>query len=411
MAFNEHNQQLVNAIASVITDSDILHQVVHGDENLVIPVDSGNVRSLLNILNLESAIEHTLNNGTSQFGILTENGIVTSNVDVDVTGDVTASGEMEAATLNILTSALIAALTVSGALNTDTLTATGAIAGDSVSATNDVSGDTATIATSATVAGSPVLTQADEGSGNGIDSDTVDGLEATQFLRSDIADTVEAILTFIANPIINPSTGQANIEIKSEDSDAVIKVRAVNPASGNPKFEFYRDDTGIPVMTVEATANDELTITGVDDEKFKLGTSKILTETNFPAATQASQEIGTATGEIVTPANQKFNRSALKAWVNFNGTGTVAIRDSENVSSITDHGTGDYTVNFTNNMADTNYLVQITCSHATDDADASFGYMERTGQAVGSVRIHTQEESVTYSNPEHVFVAIIGDLA
>jgi len=46
---------------------------------------------------------------------------------------------------------------------------------------------------------------------------------------------------------------------------------------------------------------------------------------------------------------------AAKAWVNFNGTGTVAIRESGNVSSITDNGTGDYTVNFTTAMSDANY--------------------------------------------------------
>lgn len=44
-----------------------------------------------------------------------------------------------------------------------------------------------------------------------------------------------------------------------------------------------------------------------------------------------------------------------KAWVNFNGTGTVAIRASGNVSSITDNGTADYTVNFTVAMSDANY--------------------------------------------------------
>jgi len=44
-----------------------------------------------------------------------------------------------------------------------------------------------------------------------------------------------------------------------------------------------------------------------------------------------------------------------RAWVNFNGTGTVAIRASGNVSSITDNGTGDYTVNFTTAMPDANY--------------------------------------------------------
>ncbi len=46
-----------------------------------------------------------------------------------------------------------------------------------------------------------------------------------------------------------------------------------------------------------------------------------------------------------------------RAWVNFNGTGTVAIRSSGNVSSITDNGTGDYTVNFSTAMSDTNYCV------------------------------------------------------
>jgi hypothetical protein len=50
-----------------------------------------------------------------------------------------------------------------------------------------------------------------------------------------------------------------------------------------------------------------------------------------------------------------------RAWVNFNGTGTVAIRASGNVSSITDNGVGDYTVNFTTAMPDTNYAVMASC--------------------------------------------------
>jgi hypothetical protein len=48
---------------------------------------------------------------------------------------------------------------------------------------------------------------------------------------------------------------------------------------------------------------------------------------------------------------------SARAWVNFNGTGTPAIRASGNVSSITDNGTGDYTVNFTTAMSDANYSV------------------------------------------------------
>jgi hypothetical protein len=53
---------------------------------------------------------------------------------------------------------------------------------------------------------------------------------------------------------------------------------------------------------------------------------------------------------------------AARAWVNFNGTGTPAIRASGNVSSITDNGTGDYTVNFTTAMSDANYATIGTAS-------------------------------------------------
>tara|TARA_R110000803_G_scaffold154611_1_gene219385 strand:- start:630 stop:986 length:357 start_codon:yes stop_codon:yes gene_type:complete len=49
--------------------------------------------------------------------------------------------------------------------------------------------------------------------------------------------------------------------------------------------------------------------------------------------------------------------AGLKAWVNFNGSGTVAIRKAFNVSSITDHATGDYTINFSTAMADSSYVV------------------------------------------------------
>jgi len=55
------------------------------------------------------------------------------------------------------------------------------------------------------------------------------------------------------------------------------------------------------------------------------------------------------------PMTVSPNGTLCRAWVNFNGTGTVAIRASFNVSSITDNGTGDYTVNFTTALPDANY--------------------------------------------------------
>ena len=55
-----------------------------------------------------------------------------------------------------------------------------------------------------------------------------------------------------------------------------------------------------------------------------------------------------------------------RSWVNFNGNGTVAIRASGNVSSITDNGTGDFTVNFTTSMPDSNYSLIATSSNYRD---------------------------------------------
>ena len=76
-------------------------------------------------------------------------------------------------------------------------------------------------------------------------------------------------------------------------------------------------------------------------------------------------EGGVQVGEFDASGNFQFNSGygsvatayGCRAWVNFNGTGTVAIRASGNVSSITDNGTGNYTINFTTAMPDANYSV------------------------------------------------------
>ena len=60
---------------------------------------------------------------------------------------------------------------------------------------------------------------------------------------------------------------------------------------------------------------------------------------------------------------------AARGWVNFNGTGTVAIRASGNVSSITDNGTGTYTVNFTTALADANYALTGTTGNGSSDGN------------------------------------------
>jgi hypothetical protein len=94
-------------------------------------------------------------------------------------------------------------------------------------------------------------------------------------------------------------------------------------------------------------------------------------------ASQAQAETGTDNATLMTPLRTAqaitaqikpaLNASgsapiyACRAWVNFNGAGTVAIRTGGNVSSITDNGTGDYTVNLTTAMQDANYACVGSC--------------------------------------------------
>jgi hypothetical protein len=69
---------------------------------------------------------------------------------------------------------------------------------------------------------------------------------------------------------------------------------------------------------------------------------------------------------VIPGGSTLYPRFGCRAWVNFNGTGTVAIRASGNVSSITDNGTGDYTVNFTTAMADANYASAVSAGRLSD---------------------------------------------
>ena len=80
-------------------------------------------------------------------------------------------------------------------------------------------------------------------------------------------------------------------------------------------------------------------------------------------ATKSEAEAGTSSDQIMTPlrtADSIAANQAVRAWVNFDGTGTPTIRASHNVTSITDNGAGDYSVNFITNMPHSNYAPLIT---------------------------------------------------
>lgn len=102
---------------------------------------------------------------------------------------------------------------------------------------------------------------------------------------------------------------------------------------------------------------------------------------------------------------------ACRAWVNFNGTGTVAIRASGNVSSITDNGTGDYTVNFTIAMPDANYSIGSTVAFSTTSTSlvAALRVVQPSDKLTTSCRFYAsyanQSVSGSVDSPE-VSVAI-----
>jgi hypothetical protein len=91
-----------------------------------------------------------------------------------------------------------------------------------------------------------------------------------------------------------------------------------------------------------------------------------------------SAGVTTNAGGSVNPStNIDGINYSCRAWVNFNGTGTVAIRAAGNVSSITDNGTGRYQVNMTTALPDANYAASILAStDGTNGGGAITGFVD-----------------------------------
>ena len=101
-----------------------------------------------------------------------------------------------------------------------------------------------------------------------------------------------------------------------------------------------------------------------------------------------------------------LQQGLAKSWVNFNGTGTIATRDSLNVGSLTDTGVGDYTPNFSNNMANANYSISMMTAN-----DAIRQFILAGYDTVSSFRIRSQNSSSSQADTSYVYATIHGDLA
>lgn len=156
---------------------------------------------------------------------------------------------------------------------------------------------------------------------------------------------------------------------------------------GGGSVTFNATDTANDVtLTVPASNASVLTTTGDGSQ---------LTNLPQPAA------LSTASGSAPS--------YSARAWVNFNGTGTVAIRASGNVSSITDIGIGNYDVNFTTAMPDANYG-QSGFIQRAEDGTTNTGFIRRANglsfHTTTATRVITQNPNLDNVDPVVVAVAI-----
>ena len=118
-------------------------------------------------------------------------------------------------------------------------------------------------------------------------------------------------------------------------------------------------------------------------------------------ATTISDLVGTGPATLT-------GQSAAKAWSNLNGTGTIAERDSFNISGYVDNGTGDYTFTISSDMSDANY------AHSYGGHDDGYSLLTNNTAAAptaGALRTQCFKNGVGVGDKDHLTAVIHGDLA
>lgn len=123
-------------------------------------------------------------------------------------------------------------------------------------------------------------------------------------------------------------------------------------------------------------------------------------------STLRTNTLQNAAGTKSVPVDTVIDGTA-KAWVNFNGTGTVSIRNDFNVTSITDNGVGDYTINFTSAMPDTNYATVGTAAALATGGVTGVLFEQSITSAptTSAVRVQTKQ-GATFVDTTYINVAI-----
>ena len=127
-------------------------------------------------------------------------------------------------------------------------------------------------------------------------------------------------------------------------------------------------------------------------------------------ATQAQMEAASVNTVAVTPSVVKYHPGVAKVLCRFDGTGTPTIGASQNVSYITDNGTGDYTLNFTTALESANFILSGNAGSTSNNAYYVSGPVSSTAGTT-SARIAVVDSAGVYTDVKHISVVIYGDFA
>jgi hypothetical protein len=201
-------------------------------------------------------------------------------------------------------------------------------------------------------------------------------------------------------------------EVVFNDGGADIDFRI----EGDTKPNLFKVDAGNDAVSVDGvfTVTDNMLLTGTGAIDIPAGTTAQRPGTPSPGMIRYNTTTSAFEGYSSSAWNglagngivdSQLTGTTCKAWLNFNGTGTVAIRASFNVSSITDNGTGDYTVNFTTALADANYAT-IMSTGQRETAVADYGWSGGYNSTTTSTRLFTLGATGTPVDWQAVQIAV-----
>ena len=230
-------------------------------------------------------------------------------------------------------------------------------------------------------------------------SDNSDFAASTKFVQSSFLARQEVLTTTgsSTNYVITPTIPEISYlngdvwNVKFHTTSGVAPTLSVSGLPGKAiayQLEDGTIGTGLPTAVLPSGYTSRVRYDSSSDRFLLL---------DRPLATGSEAAVGLNRLQTLTPYSlrQGLNATgsapiyACRAWVNFNGTGTVAIRASGNVSSITDVGVGDYTVNFAEAMPDANYSVVGTCNLGVAEGNQGFCVNVHSSNIAGAATTKT----------------------